>query len=104
MLRIKAIPYSEHYFVAKRYCHQAFLPVKCRVLPVFVSVMPCSVMICQMLWSLLSYAFNLISGFLQQFQHALLSRQVSGSYGKECSSLFHYLRHLLYPVGVAVIY
>lgn len=28
MLRIKAIPYSEHYFVAKRYCHQAFLPVK----------------------------------------------------------------------------
>lgn len=28
MLRIKAIPYSEHYFVAKRYCYQAFLPVK----------------------------------------------------------------------------
>lgn len=28
MLRIKDIPYSEHYFVAKRYCYQAFLPVK----------------------------------------------------------------------------
>ena len=28
MLRIKAIPYSEHDFVAKRYCYQAFLPVK----------------------------------------------------------------------------
>lgn len=28
MLRIKAIPYSEHYFVAKRYCHKAFLPLK----------------------------------------------------------------------------